>query len=194
MAVTYTNRCGQTFTLCRRTTRKRRPRYVFVMTPRPDDPLVPRLPDGYTVHESVQGRVTLRPQHAYRPIRSDEIAWVRGFLQQRPYLRCCRVEDRGPTLVFFEPDGISYDDRLRRELSGHADQPWPVDPRRARYQAVLRFRLVVPASRIFAADRMHFSARIDGWWNLDRSATLAELTHELVPHLMRTSFYYLAPW
>jgi hypothetical protein len=163
------------------------------MQPRPDDESPAGLPAGYSVHESVHGRVTLRSERARRTIQPAELDWLRTFLRQRPRLRCCRVENRGKTIVFFEPRGTEYDDRLRREHSGDAEREWPLELRRARYDAVMRLRLIDASTRIFAADRMNFSASINGWWDLGRLGPLTELAKQLLPHLMHTTFYKLAP-
>lgn len=191
MPVTYTNRLGQSFILCRRANKQGRLQYCFVLQPSPEDERIAKLPAGYTIHESVHGRVTLRSGRARRPIEPAELEYLREFLRRRPRLSCCRVEDRANAILVFEPGGISYDERLRRQLSSHPEGTWAIDLRRATYDAVIRFRLVDATHRVFAADRMRFSGHLQGWWKLDQRGSILDLAEALLPHLMHTSFYEL---
>ncbi len=56
MPITYTNRKGFTYYLCRGVTKTGKPRYYFAREPK-DEP-VEQIPDGYTISESVNGIVS----------------------------------------------------------------------------------------------------------------------------------------
>jgi hypothetical protein len=76
MAITYTNRKGKTYHLCRGTTKTGKPCYYFAREPKGEP--VEQIPDGYEIRESVNGVVSLaktRPQQ----ILPDERAAVDAF-------------------------------------------------------------------------------------------------------------------
>ena len=57
MNVTYTNRKGYTYYLCRGTTKTGKPRYYFAREPKGDP--VEQIPEGYEIRESVNGILVL---------------------------------------------------------------------------------------------------------------------------------------
>ncbi len=57
MSLSYTNRKGTTFYLCRGTTKSGKPRYYFARQPR-EEP-VDTVPEGYSIVESVNAVVSL---------------------------------------------------------------------------------------------------------------------------------------
>jgi hypothetical protein len=68
MPVTYTNRKGVTYTLCRGATSTGKPRYYFAREPKGE--VVEEIPEGFKISESVNGTVSLardRPAQV-RPI------------------------------------------------------------------------------------------------------------------------------
>jgi hypothetical protein len=58
MPITYTNRKGVTYTLCRTTTKTGKARYVFVRDPTGRE-TVAELPEGWKIRESVNDVVSL---------------------------------------------------------------------------------------------------------------------------------------
>jgi len=70
MSVTYTNRKGQTFVLCKQETKTGKPRYVFARQPVGE--IVEQIPDGYQIRESVKR--TFRAARSYS--RGTQEKWL----------------------------------------------------------------------------------------------------------------------
>jgi hypothetical protein len=88
MSITYTNRKGVTYYLCQGVTKTGKPRYYFAREPQ-DTPLE-RIPEGYTISESVNGIVSLvktRPAQ----ILPGEVAAVESAVRRHPKSRNYRV-------------------------------------------------------------------------------------------------------
>ena len=71
MPVTYTNRKGKTHYLCQGTTRSGKAWYYFVAEPK--DRTVDEIPEGYEIHENVNGLISLAH---IRPRRSCPKNWL----------------------------------------------------------------------------------------------------------------------
>ena len=81
MPVTYTNRKGYTYYLCRGVTKTGKPRYYFARELKGEP--VEEIPEGYEISESVNGIVSLvkaRPAQ----IRPEEIEAVRAAVERHP--------------------------------------------------------------------------------------------------------------
>ena len=183
MAYTWKNRKGVVYTLCKVET-KRGPRYIFAREPK-GTPLTDP-PAGYEVKESVHGVVSLRKE---RPSRLNPLEGelVRASLRSREDLRGYRVDADGDRITVFEPSlDPSPLERLGvpSEFLEDALARSPLSP-------VLRFTLVDPEKRVFAAERWCYLGGIDTWIHIHRAGRLSELTGALVPHLRRESFYDL---
>jgi hypothetical protein len=79
MPITYTNRKGFTFSLCKGITKSGKPRYYFAREPKGEP--VEQIPEGFTISESVNGIVSLikiRPMQ----ILPTEVAAVEAALQR----------------------------------------------------------------------------------------------------------------
>ncbi len=81
MPITYTNRKGITYYLCRGVTKTGKPRYYFAREPR--DEAVEELPEGYAIGESVNGGVSLS-QARPSQILPSEVAAVEAELRRLP--------------------------------------------------------------------------------------------------------------
>jgi len=57
MPITYANRKGLTYYLCKTVTKSGKPRYVFTREPKGEP--VEQVPEGYAIRESVNGVVSL---------------------------------------------------------------------------------------------------------------------------------------
>lgn len=185
-AVTYTNRKGKTYYLCQATTKTGKKRYVFASEPR--DTAVTKMPAGYEVAESVNGRVSLRKKGS-SPIRRDEVSVVRKALSRHRRLSRYRIEARRKDIIVFEPIGGLSDDlagklvlpiEAVREIANHVQ-----------YVPVLRFRLEDKKSRQFGAERMCYLGGIDDWLALHDYDALDVLAERYVVHLGKESFYEL---
>jgi hypothetical protein len=191
MPVTYTNRKGSTYTLCRTTTKSGKPRYAFVRDPT-GRAVMDALPEGWEIRESLNGVVSLaqaREQH----LLPEEIAAVRAALDAHPRAHNYRLDVKPERLVIYEGEGPDLEELLnlfganfgltpgkRQELRGELAQ-------RGRFTPILRFILNDTETRDFRADRWCFRGRIDDWIFVD-SGQLADLAPRLVPKLGTEAF------
>jgi hypothetical protein len=173
MTIQYTNRLGTTVYLHERTTKNGR-RFAFAKSLDPDD-AIDEIPDGYEIHESVHGTVTLR-----RPPRKHvtdlEQRTVQRVLSSTDYLKRCRYEVKAKIIEFFEPRQSPYLGRYRPDL--------------VTYEAVMRFELTDAKTRVFRADRMCYRSWVDGWMEIGRGP-LTNIASDYLPHLTRASFFDL---
>ena len=152
MAVTHTNRKGVTYYLHRRE-RRGKTRYVFCREL--GDGPVDAMPDGYEVKETPNGQVSLAKSKP-RAITPGEEAAVRRHLPQH-----CKLEVKGQELVVHEPlggGGVGMERAAPWLRAAIAEQL----ERRARYEPVMRLRLVDDQARRFEVTRWRYSGH-GGW-------------------------------
>ncbi len=195
MPITYTNRRGITYHLCRTVGDTGTARYVFAREPRGEP--VEELPDGYTIAESINGRVTLSRQRP-SPIEAAEIAAVEAAVQRHPQAADYRVGVKDKTIVVYKRTGLNLDGLAA--LLGRSGLPVPASrveearaefDRHARYTPVLRFILLDAAQRTFHPQRWCYLGSVDGWLDLAVTGSLEELAARLVPTLGTDDFYQL---
>jgi len=167
MSIAYTNRLGTQVYLHKRMTKSGSTRFVFARELDAVD-AVDEIPDGYEIHESVHGRVTLRKPPRRYITELEELLVQRG-LRTEPYLRRCRYELKGKLLEIFEPGAPTLNQN---------------------YEAVMRFELLDANTRSFRVDRMCYKSWKDGWMEVGRGP-LAQLASSYLPHVTRSSFYEL---
>jgi hypothetical protein len=196
MPVTYTNRKGVTYTLCRTTTKTGKARYVFVRDPTGRE-TVAKIPEGWEIRESVNGIVSLAQAREYH-LLPEEVEVVQAALDAHPKTHNYRLDVKPERLVIYEregPDadalfealqscggvGVSSDlkQRLRDDLE-----------RYSRFTSILRFILTDAETRDFRAERWCFRGRIDDWIFVD-SGKLADLAETLIPTLGTDAFFEL---
>ena len=183
---TYTNRKGQTYHLCAVPGKSGKTRLVFAREPRGQP--VSEMPDGYEVAESVNGQVSVRKAVPPR-IAEAEVDRVRETLDRHQRLAAYRVDAVKDAVVVYEPQG-AVDPQRFRSLG--------VDPeviasleRSCRYSPVFRFVLIEPASRRFAAERMCYRGRMEGWLSLHTAGPIGTLADGCLKHLGKDSFFEL---
>lgn len=195
MPVTYTNRKGTTYTLCRSTTKTGKPRYHFVLEPEGRD-VVKAIPRGWEIRESVNGVVSLAKQRP-RQIGQDEVASVRAALERHPKDNRYRVNAKSDQIVVYEQLGPDIEEILEMfgDLFGpdaHAmRQLQETMAERARYTPILRFLLVDGEKRIFAVERMSYLGEREDWLDIDRHGPIGPLAQELIPTLDTDDFFEL---
>ena len=81
MPVTYTNRKGTTYFLCKGTTKTGKPRYFFAREPKGE--AINAIPEGYQIEESVNGIVSLAKDRP-RLIAPEETTAVEAALKRHP--------------------------------------------------------------------------------------------------------------
>ena len=190
MPVTYTNRRGATYILCKGTSKSGKPRYFFAREPKGE--VVNALPEGHQIEESVNGVVSLvktRPQW----IAAEEIASVEAALQRHPQGRNYRVSAKQDQIIIYERQGPDID-----ALMAMFGRVGPPDPgvaerlnRAASYIPVMRFILNDRDSRAYIAQRWHFSGSIDDWFDIGHAGPAATLARTLIPVLGTDAFFDL---
>ncbi len=192
MNVTYTNRKGVTYYLCRGTTKTNRAHYYFAREPKGEP--VEEIPEGYEIRESVNGFVTLAKVRP-RQILPEEEAAVEAALRRHPKSGNYRVDVKGKQIVIHERTGTDLE-----ELVSRLGQVIPLAPRqigglqetldrRARFVPVLRFTLRDEAKRTFYAERWCYLGSIDDWIDVGSAGPLRRLARKLIPKLGTDAFF-----
>ncbi|NCP15635.1 hypothetical protein GW866_01125 [bacterium] len=194
MPITYTNRKGFTYFLCKGTTKTGKARYYFAREQKGEP--VAEIPPGYEIEESVNGIVSLvkaRP----RLIPAEEAASVEAALQRHPKGRNYRLAVKHDRIVIYEgvgPDieGLkalsvmmgmaqeTFEDRLRVEMESYTQ-----------FTAVMQFILDDPERREYHAERWCYRGSIDDWIYAGHSGKIDQLARTLIPTLGTDDFYEL---
>jgi hypothetical protein len=192
--LTYTNRKGVTYVLCRTSTSVGRNRYVFAREPRGQP--VDSLPLGYVISESVNGVVSLTRD---RPpaFPAEEVAVVEAAVRRHPKASLYRVAARPDHIAIYERLGPEADDilailgdailpssRARADVEETLEQG-------AQYTPVLRFRLVQAEPRMFGVQRRWYSGSGEQWLPLATTGPLSEVIRQVVPVLGTDQFFEL---
>jgi hypothetical protein len=197
MAVTYTNRKGVTYFLCRGVTKTGKTRYFFAREPG-NDP-VEKVPEGYEISESVNGIVSLVKT---RPalLLGAEIAAVKDALANHPRAKLYRVAAKAKQITIYEYAGTDPQEVFQR-LSERFGLPGVVDTRLAKFEAetlargpfmpILRFALIDDRKRRFQAERMCYLGSIDNWIAIAFDEPIEKLTRSLIPALGSDEFFEL---
>ncbi len=196
MAITYTNRKGQTYTLYKGQTKTGKPRYYFARADKNQDEPVTKLPAGFTISESVNGVVSLAKD---RPalILPEEVGVVEKAIKQLPDARRYRVVVKHNQIEIYERVGPDYETLTREILPSvrvspdRAKQVQSEMEQHAQYTPVLRFTLLDPEQRLFGAQRMCYRSSVDGWLELAQMGSVVTLAHELIPTLGTEQFFEL---
>jgi hypothetical protein len=197
MAVTYSNRKGRTYFLCRGVTKTGKTRYFFAREPASE--LVEEVPEGYEISESVNGVVSLVK---LRPalLLETEIRAVKRALENHPRARLYRVEAKARRITVHDYAGTDPREMVQ-ELSERFGLPRFANDRLARFEAerltqgqftpVMRFTLIKDQKRRFKAERMCYLGSIDDWIVIAFDKSIEELAHTLIPALGSDEFFEL---
>jgi len=197
MAVTYTNRKGKTYFLCRGVTKTGKTRYFFAREPQ-NEP-VEKVPEGYEISESVNGVVSLVKVRPALLLETETRA-VKHALENHPRARLYRVEVQARQIRIHEYTGPDPREVFQR-LSEHVGLPAFANERLARFEAealargqfapVLRFTLIDDRTRRFQAERMCYLGSIDDWIAIAFDKPIEELARALIPTLGSDEFFEL---
>ena len=197
MGVTYTNRKGATYFLCRGVTKTGKARYFFAREIVGEP--VEKVPEGYEIRESVNGVVSLVKA---RPVllRETEIRAVKHALAKHPRAKLYRVEAKARQITIYEYAGADPQE-VFQGLSERFGLPGMVDNRLAQFEAqtlargrfmpVLHFTLIDDLKRRFKAERMCYLGSIDNWIDLAFDKPIEELARALIPTLGSDKFFEL---
>lgn len=196
MPVTYTNRRGVTYYLCRSTVKTGKLPYYF--SPVPKGEPVEEVPPGYKISETVNGQVYLEPDRP-GPIRPNELTLVEEAIQRLPKPNRYRVRARKNRIEVYERVGLDAEEMMRAfpllvgtmDVEQRRDLEAMLD-RQANYEPVMRFILVDAEARTFRAERMRYTGQ-GGWKPLWDQGTrpLAALVDRLIPTLGSEAFFEL---
>jgi hypothetical protein len=195
MPVTYTNRKGFTYFLCKGITKTGKPRYYFAREQKGQ--LVDEIPQGFQIQESVNGIVSLvktRPQL----ILPKEISSVEAVLKRHPKGNYYRISIKKNQIIIYERLGPDADTLL--DIFGQAglftprkskEQVEEFLNRSAQYTPVMRFILDDRKTRQYHAERWSYYGNIDDWIYAGHSGGIGELAKKLIPTLGTDKFYEL---
>ena len=193
MPITYTNRKGVTYHLCRGVTKTGKPRYYFARQPKGKP--VQEIPQGWRISESVNGVVSLvkdRPSQ----ILPEELAAVEAALERHPKSRNYRAVVKENRIEVYERVGLDADD-LVAVLSKQLDVPdlaervhdW--QDQRGRFAPVLRFVLADAEQRTFYVQRMSYRGSFEHWIHIGELGPVDQLARSLIPTLGTDRFFEL---
>jgi hypothetical protein len=194
MPITYTNRKGVTYHLCRTATRTGKPRYVFAREPRGE--LVEEIPEGWQISESVNGVVSLVKAQPSQ-ILPEEVAAVEAAVGRHPKARDYRVAVKRDRIEVYErvgPDAaelVAGLPGLGLEMRGMVDRLRADMDRSAQFTPVLRFILIDAAKRTFHVERMCYRSSVDGWLDVHQWGPVDRLTRDWIPRLGTDRFFEL---
>lgn len=193
MSITYTNRKGFTFHLCKGTTKTGKSRYYFSRDLKGEP--VKRIPDGYAISESVNGVVSLVKS---RPglIQPREVAIVETILKRHPKAHNYRVSAKHDRIEIYERVGPDVGNLIRIAGSSALDPGMRerIDTDMERYSQftpVLRLMIRDTDARIFSAQRMCYRSWVDGWLDLHDSGKIEPLARKLISTLGTDAFFEL---
>ena len=197
MAVTYTNRKGTTYSLCRGVTKTGKTRYFFSREP-VNEP-VEKVPEGYEISESVNGIVSLAK---VRPalLMETEILTVKHALENHPRARLYRVDVKARQITVHEYAGTDPREVVQEFSERFGLRGFSKD-RLAKFEAetlaqgqfspVMRFTLIDDRKRRFKAERMCYLGSIDDWIVLAFDKSIEELALAMIPALGSEEFFEL---
>lgn len=166
MTVTYTNRKGITYYLCRGINKRGKTYYYFAREVKGE--AVEEIPEGYKISESVNGFVTLAKDRPLQ-ITPEEIAAVEAVVEQHAKAHNYRVSAKDNQIAVHERVGPDSDELIARLGGlgmlgvGAAERVREQEDRHARFTPVLRFVLADAERRTVRAERWCYLGSIDDW-------------------------------
>ncbi len=193
MPITYTNRKGKTYYLCKTTTKTGKPRYYFAREQK-GEPL-DEIPEGFEIGESVNGLVFVKKVRPMQ-ILPKEIAAVEKAVKKHPKAHNYRVDVKHDRIEIYESSGPDADELLSHFgvtgslFRGREQKMREFLAQNARFAPVLRFILADAKKRTFRVERMHYGGR-EGWFDLRHTGPVGQLAQKLIPALGTHAFFEL---
>jgi hypothetical protein len=194
MRVTYTNRKGVTYYLCRGVNRTGKPYYYFARQPKGEP--VEQIPEGFKIGESANGFVFLAKDRPAQ-ILPEEIAAVEAAVGRHPKSRNYRVNVKHNRIEIYErvgPDAEELIAALAQEglaIPRLADRIRDTMEGSVRFTPVLRFILANAERRTFRAERWCYLGSIDDWIDVRPMRPLDQLARQLITKLGTDQFFEL---
>jgi hypothetical protein len=192
MPVTHTNRKGATYTLCRGLTKTGKPRYYFARQPKGEP--VEKIPEGFRISESVNGRVSLVKDRPMQ-ILPEEIDAVEAALGKHPRARDFRIGVKHDRIEVYELVGPGAEDLISALAEQGLGTPNLADRIRAeierygQFTPVLRFILADKKRRTFRAEKVLYLD--DDWIDAGPIELVDRLARQLIPTLGTAAFFDL---
>jgi hypothetical protein len=193
MPVTYTNRKGITYYLCKSVTKTGKPRYYFARQVKGEP--VEEIPRGWKIGENANGLVFLAKDRPAQ-ILPEEVAAVEAAVERHPKSRNYRLSVKHDRIEIHEQVGPDAEDLIRVLEQQGLGRPGLDDriraerERSARFTPVLRFILASTERRIFRVERMHYGGRNE-WFEIRPTGPVDRLARQLVPTLGTKAFFVL---
>ena len=193
MPVTYTNRKGRTYFLCKGTTKTGKVRYYFARELKGEP--VEKIPEGYKISESVNGIVSLVKDRP-KLIRQDEIALIEEEIARHPKGRNYKTHAKHDRIIIYEmsgPDAEGFAGILERSgllLPGMEERIQEHLEQSNQYAAIMQFILSDREQRAFRVQRWCYLGSIDDWIDIEYGP-LDELVRKLIPRLGTEAFFDL---
>ncbi|MEJ2170704.1 MAG: hypothetical protein P8X90_34860 [Desulfobacterales bacterium] len=183
MPITYTNRKGRTYFLCKGKTKTGKTRYYFAGEQKGEP--VDEIPEGYKISESVNGIVSLAKD---RPslIHAKDVAVVEAEIKRHPKRRRYRVRSKHDRIEVYEMAGPDAEDLA--EIYGDFTFSKPVEQAQtfldshSQFRVEMRFILADPENHTFRAQRWCYLGSIDDWIDIDYGS-IEHLAKEWIPLL-----------
>ena len=194
MPVTYTNRKGFTYFLCKGVTKRGKPRYYFAREQKGEP--VEEIPEGYQIEESVNGIVSLVKERP-RLIYLDETASVEAALKRHPKGKNYRIAVKNNQIIIYEGIGGGMDSlrmilgKAGLNIEGVEERIQTELDRYIQFTPVMRFILDNHETRQYHAERWSYLGSIDDWIYAGHSGKIGELAKKLIPTLGTDEFYEL---
>ena len=187
MPIIHRSRTGKTYYL--HTGPKRGGGVQHFFSTKPEGSLAERVPEGFEIHETVNGQVYLRREQP-KLIREEELESLRRRLTALRAGHRYKVEVRGDTVTVHESGS---DLGFLCEVAPHLSSPERdrISERFAHYQPILRFILADAERRLFAPERYCFRGSVDDWIPIGPPEKLEKLAAKYLKHLGQDSFYEL---
>jgi len=197
MSITYVNRKGRTYHLCQGVTKTGKPRYYF--STKAEGNLVEKVPQGYTIQESVNGIVSLVKE---RPmlLTEKEIDTVKRAVQKHPKAKRYRVGIKPDRVEIYEQVGPNLMDlfvALKQEGlltpgDNMAHRLQEEERVYGQFTPAMRFILADEEKRYFRAQRMCYRGGMDHWIEVGFGKTLGQMASSLIPKLGTEEFFELS--
>ena len=198
MPITYTNRKGREYFLCRSVTKTGKPRYYFSREQKGE--LIEEIPEGYEITESVNGIVSLSKARP-KLLMENEIAFVKSAIQKHPIAKKYRFGVKSKEVIVYEQVGpdlqelatefetvLGYSGLLSNDVKSRLEDEQRLH---AQYTPIMKFILNDDDKRLFNAQRMCYLGSVDDWIEIAYNKAIKELVNDLIPKLGTDEFFDL---
>jgi len=190
--LTYTNRKGVQHYL--RAVKAKAGGDRFYFSSKAEGPFLDRIPEGYEIHESPNGRVSVRRKRKSL-ITDEELKTVddglKRFTSLQPYQYRIDHDRNAITAFLLDADLGQIASKIHPDLAEDHEYLSELAARLGTCTAMMRFCLTDKEKRTFHTERFCFVGGIDDWIPVGQGGPLLFLVGKFVKHLGKESFYEL---